>query len=216
MLLTVKNVKENYKISHNTLLDWENKGLLLPIKTIGGHRRYEDDDIQRVLKINNKVEMLEPYLYLKFHNGQEFPSNIQIIGNIGISQDDAEWTPNLPKHHDDCDCLTFATYKKITKKRFREIKKINYGPPETIYLRGDEDTGIKINCNDKFCDFHSRDGIIQLYIGDILKYLCKPNKFINFPKIPYELPVCFITEEISIKNKSIVFSNKFFEIERIA
>jgi len=51
MLLTAKKVKEIYSIHRNTLLNWEKRGLLKPIKTPGGKRRYKKEDIEKLLGI---------------------------------------------------------------------------------------------------------------------------------------------------------------------
>lgn len=42
-------LKKQYQLSHSTLFDWENKGLLNPIRTPGGHRRYSKDEIVSVM-----------------------------------------------------------------------------------------------------------------------------------------------------------------------
>ena len=49
MLLTAQRVKELYGIHRNTLLNWEKKGLLKPVRTPGGKRRYKKEDIEKLL-----------------------------------------------------------------------------------------------------------------------------------------------------------------------
>ena len=55
-LLTIKNIKEAYGISRTTLINWEKKGLLFPIRTPGGQRRYRKEDIEKVLQLTDKKE----------------------------------------------------------------------------------------------------------------------------------------------------------------
>lgn len=51
MLLKAKEIKEKYKIHHDSLLKWERDGHLQSKRTAGGHRRWLEDDIQTLLKI---------------------------------------------------------------------------------------------------------------------------------------------------------------------
>ncbi|WP_457640935.1 IS607 family transposase [Persephonella sp.] len=55
-LLTIKNIKEAYGISRTTLINWEKKGLLSPIRTPGGQRRYRKEDIEKILQLTDKEE----------------------------------------------------------------------------------------------------------------------------------------------------------------
>ncbi|WP_029523648.1 IS607 family transposase [Persephonella sp. KM09-Lau-8] len=55
-LLTIKNIKEVYGISRTTLINWEKKGLLSPIRTPGGQRRYRREDIEKILQLTDKEE----------------------------------------------------------------------------------------------------------------------------------------------------------------
>jgi len=55
-LLTIKNIKEAYGISRTTLINWEKKGLLSPIRTPGGQRRYRREDIEKILQLADKEE----------------------------------------------------------------------------------------------------------------------------------------------------------------
>ncbi len=55
-LLTIKNIKEAYGISRTTLINWEKKGLLSPIRTPGGQRRYRKEDIEKILQLTDKKE----------------------------------------------------------------------------------------------------------------------------------------------------------------
>jgi len=58
-LLTIKNIKELYGISRITLINWEKKGLLSPIRTPGGQRRYRKEDIEELLNLKEKEEKTE-------------------------------------------------------------------------------------------------------------------------------------------------------------
>jgi len=51
VLLSAQQVKEVFGIHRNTLLKWEKEGLLRPVKTPGGRRRYRRRDIERLLGI---------------------------------------------------------------------------------------------------------------------------------------------------------------------
>jgi putative resolvase len=50
-LLTIKQCKEIYGISRISLINYEKKGLIIPIRTPGGVRRYKVEDIERILGI---------------------------------------------------------------------------------------------------------------------------------------------------------------------
>jgi putative resolvase len=50
-LLTIKQCKEVYGISRISLINYEKKGLIIPIRTPGGVRRYKVEDIERILGI---------------------------------------------------------------------------------------------------------------------------------------------------------------------
>jgi predicted site-specific integrase-resolvase len=53
LLLRISDIENKYKLTHNSLKDWEKKGFLKSYKTPGGHRRYLESDIQHLLEINN-------------------------------------------------------------------------------------------------------------------------------------------------------------------
>jgi len=48
-LLTIKQCKEIYGISRISLINYEKKELITPIRTPGGVRRYKVEDIERIL-----------------------------------------------------------------------------------------------------------------------------------------------------------------------
>lgn len=55
MLLRISDIENKYKLTHNSLKEWEKKGFLKSYKTPGGHRRYLESDIQHLLEINNTL-----------------------------------------------------------------------------------------------------------------------------------------------------------------
>ena len=60
MLLKAKEIQEKYKIAHNSLIEWENQGILVAKRTAGGHRRWLEQEIQDLLKIN-EVKQVKRY-----------------------------------------------------------------------------------------------------------------------------------------------------------
>jgi len=57
MLLKAKEIQQKYRIAHNSLIDWENQGILTARRTAGGHRRWIEQDIQDLLKIHEIKEV---------------------------------------------------------------------------------------------------------------------------------------------------------------
>jgi len=50
--LTATEVRKIYKLSLSSLKYWESQGILHPIKTPGGHRRYSEQEIQSMMGLN--------------------------------------------------------------------------------------------------------------------------------------------------------------------
>ena len=48
-LLTIEEVSKILNVSHKTLRQWDNSGKLKAIKTFGGHRRYNESDIKKLV-----------------------------------------------------------------------------------------------------------------------------------------------------------------------
>jgi len=44
MLLSIQKVKETYNISRSTLINWEKEGLITPIRTPKGRKRYKEGE----------------------------------------------------------------------------------------------------------------------------------------------------------------------------
>jgi len=56
-LLTIKEVSNIINVSQSTLRLWDKKQInLIPIKTLGKHRRYRQSDIERFMSTYNNVE----------------------------------------------------------------------------------------------------------------------------------------------------------------
>jgi len=49
MLVTIKYIQEQYRLSRSTLINWEQQGLLRPYKTPKGVRRYKKEDIEALM-----------------------------------------------------------------------------------------------------------------------------------------------------------------------
>ena len=47
-LLTIEQTSRILNVSQNTLREWDKKGInIIPVKTVGGHRRYREDDVNK-------------------------------------------------------------------------------------------------------------------------------------------------------------------------
>lgn len=62
MLLKASEIGEKYRVHHDTLLKWEREGKLQPRRTAGGHRRWLEDDISKLLQIG-EVKEIKKYAY---------------------------------------------------------------------------------------------------------------------------------------------------------
>ena len=65
MLLTTKYIKTNYSISRMALLKWETDGLLHPLRTPGGERRYKKEELDSILGGNLVHSDCETILYAR-------------------------------------------------------------------------------------------------------------------------------------------------------
>lgn len=54
--LRPKDVEKEYGLSLNQLKVWEDKGLITPARTPGGHRRYRPEDLERLLNKTTQEE----------------------------------------------------------------------------------------------------------------------------------------------------------------
>ena len=56
-LLNIKEASEYLNISQETLRNWDKSGKLPPIKTVGGHRRYQKETLDELIGIINTDEI---------------------------------------------------------------------------------------------------------------------------------------------------------------
>ena len=52
-LLSLKETEQLLNVSKSTLQRWDNSGKLIALRTEGGHRRYKQSDIERLIGENN-------------------------------------------------------------------------------------------------------------------------------------------------------------------
>lgn len=55
-LLTLKETEQLLNVSKTTLQRWDNSGKLIALRTEGGHRRYKQSDIERLIGENKKED----------------------------------------------------------------------------------------------------------------------------------------------------------------
>jgi len=55
-LLTLKETEQLLNVSKSTLQRWDNSGKLIALRTEGGHRRYKQSDIERLIGENKNEE----------------------------------------------------------------------------------------------------------------------------------------------------------------
>ncbi|WP_025748139.1 IS607 family transposase [Caldicoprobacter faecalis] len=65
MLLSIQKVKETYNISRSTLINWEKEGLITPIRTPKGRRRYKKEDIEKLLGMIEEKSKPKVILYAR-------------------------------------------------------------------------------------------------------------------------------------------------------
>ncbi|MGB9856518.1 MAG: IS607 family transposase [Dictyoglomaceae bacterium] len=65
MLLNIQKVKETYNISRSTLINWEKEGLITPIRTLKGRRRYKKEDIEKLLGMLEEKPKPKVVLYAR-------------------------------------------------------------------------------------------------------------------------------------------------------
>jgi len=58
-LLTLQEAAKILNVSKLTLRQWDNSGKLKAIKTFGGHRRYNEEDIRKLIGEEEKVEVVD-------------------------------------------------------------------------------------------------------------------------------------------------------------
>ena len=55
-LLTLKETEQLLNVSKSTLQRWDNSGKLIALRTKGGHRRYKQSDIERLIGENKNED----------------------------------------------------------------------------------------------------------------------------------------------------------------
>ncbi|AIS53286.1 integrase [Thermoanaerobacter kivui] len=65
MLLSMQKVKEMYSISRRTLINWEKEGLITPVRTPKGIRRYKKEDIEELLGMLEEKPKPKVVLYAR-------------------------------------------------------------------------------------------------------------------------------------------------------
>jgi len=60
LLLTAHQIRGRYGLHRNTLYKWEKQGLLHPVRTPGGRRRYRREEIERLLSLGLEVPQAKP------------------------------------------------------------------------------------------------------------------------------------------------------------
>ena len=56
-LLTIEQTSRILNVSQNTLRKWDKKGInIIPVKSVGGHRRYREDDVKKFIGENTTQE----------------------------------------------------------------------------------------------------------------------------------------------------------------
>ncbi|GAG08881.1 unnamed protein product [marine sediment metagenome] len=65
MLLRINDIEKKYRISHDSLKEWESQGLLPVYKTPGGHRGYLGIDIHKLLNISKAGAILKVCFYAR-------------------------------------------------------------------------------------------------------------------------------------------------------
>jgi excisionase family DNA binding protein len=59
-LLTPSEVAALFRVDPKTVTRWAKAGKLSAIRTLGGHRRYRADEIQKLLEENEQIRFIHP------------------------------------------------------------------------------------------------------------------------------------------------------------
>ena len=63
-LLTIKETQKILNVSKTTLQRWDNGGKLMAVRTEGGHRRYRESDINKLINTKDNVSYGSLYEHL--------------------------------------------------------------------------------------------------------------------------------------------------------
>ena len=56
VLLTPSEVAQLFRVDPKTVARWATAGKLTAVKTLGGHRRYRESEVRKLLSLNNGVK----------------------------------------------------------------------------------------------------------------------------------------------------------------
>lgn len=221
MLLTPAEVKKEYKISNTTLLNLVKSGILEVIKTTGGHRRYRKDDLDKLMKTSPKESLW--HLQICFDNYQKMPQRLKIAGLTRFSGYDNSWSNEFCEiDEDSVSCLGLGIYSRVNHERTiaggwvidthpRIRSMVVSCPPKRIWLKGNEDTGIKLSSGingHSFCEFDLEKDEIVLNICNIFKSLK-----LGYNRCSNELP-CFLTSlEVNKTSNALEIQPILYELE---
>ncbi len=107
-LLTIQEAARFFKVTEKTLRRWEEKGYLIPIRTSGGHRRYQTSQIIEFKKNRKAIE-------------RKANSNISVLPTPTISETSFESTilPHVTKMIDTELIAKSTTFKETRKSKSR-------------------------------------------------------------------------------------------------
>jgi len=119
-LLSLQKVSEILGVTKKTLRIWDNDGKLVSVKTIGGHRRYKEDDVNKFIGEYVEVNINNVLTYSRVSSHEQKTKGDldrqsqriseycakkkykveYIIKNVGSGLSDREWTcPICHTHH---------------------------------------------------------------------------------------------------------------------
>lgn len=197
-LLRPIEIKQRYKISHTTLLEWEKAKLLSSHKTPGGHRRYDREQVESLLRAGHEDKLILCQMLLHFDNYEPLPDQVKIVGMSGpISA--AVWIEgSQPPFIEELDFLGIGLYRKIipqttaTGWTFTRPCRMARLACYEVVLKGEKKTGIYGQHRGGYCKFdRGEDGTLYLQTNDLVKYLR-----LDEEETSLEVPGFFMAHEI--------------------
>lgn len=82
MLLRMSDIEKKYRISPNSLRVWESRGLLPVYRTPGGHRRYSETDIHKLLNISKSSAVSKACFYARVSTRKQEDNLNRQIGRL--------------------------------------------------------------------------------------------------------------------------------------
>lgn len=219
-MMNAKEVAKMYGISRTSLIEYEKQGLITSVKTPGGHRRYKQVDIAKLMNFATKKDF-PPLIEIHYDNYCCLPLNVKLIVDVvGDPALDADWDAN-PLSNDDPDLggVDLEYYKKIYPA-FVENRFVFNDFPE--YLRTIP-TEIVLKSHDINPSFQCVQGNIKkynlkndsLFFNEIIDDINQSNKYHytiqqsfnpnNLPLIRYncDFPMCFLGKEFDSGTNTI-------------